>query len=226
MVRAASLLLERGANPSLVDNRGNTALTLIGQKTLTAELYDESFQLARVLLEHGSDPNHVDLTGRTLLSYGVAHADQAQETTRLLFNHGARVLPSRVQAAAGTTPALVAKERDQSAFTWFLRAVMRRNTLERADVTVKLLCQAMAQDLGSAKMKLHVLSTMVYLGNCGTPGLFLQLKQHMSAYWREPQPLKPLCLQTIRKSIGPKNLSQGAEQLRLPKPLTSFLQLY
>ena len=83
------------------------------------------------------------------------------------------------RAATGGEPSEVSREREQSAFNWFLKSVVRRHSLDGTAETSALLCQTLCQELGtSSRMKQHVLSTMVHvLTPCSTPGLFLQLKQ-------------------------------------------------
>lgn len=239
--RAVSILLEAGINCNLADAQGNTAMLSLSHM-LDKKLFGECHALAKSLLENcqsPADPNLVNSAGRTLLSHAVSHGDQAVQLTRLLLNNGAKVLRPAARESDPTgrkatpppppPPQVEQERRDQSAFTWFLKAVMRKHSLEGSEATIKLLCQAMSQETGSgSSMKHHVISTMIHLGKCtrAVGPLFLQIKQAMSAYWREPQSLSYLCLKTIRKSIGPKNLSQRTEQLQLPRPLTSYLQLY
>ena len=227
-IKAVALLLSQGIDLSLEDLRGNTCLLPISI-LLEKELYQESFELAKILLQSSRQNegliNHANHAGRTLLSHSVCHGDASADLTRLLINHGAKVLP---YLASDYRQEELTRERNSSSFVWFLKSLMRWHSLDKTDKTVGLLCQAMHQELeSSSKMKIHIVSTMLHLGKCSKSvgPLFLQLKQSMSGFWRQPQTLRYLCLQSIRKSIGPKNLTLGTEQLNLPKPLTSYLQL-
>ncbi len=61
--------------------------------------------------------------------------------------------------------------------------------------------------------------------NPSMANLFLQLKSYMSDYWRQPLSLRYLCVNTIRGSLGPRNIIKGAQQLKIPSSLICNLHL-
>ena len=222
------VLLRHGFDVTLEDSDGNNSLNFLS-KLLDRKLYEEATQLAKIILQQpNSDANGVNASGRTLLSYSVTHGDVTADLTRLLLNHGAQVLPLR--ASQGSDADDVARERDSSAFTWFLRAAIRRQDLEASRVTLNLLCDALAVD--TEFMRTHVLSTMLHLGqqssganSSGLASLFVQLKSIMAPYWRQPLPLRYLCVTRIRASLGPKKIMPGVQDLNLPASLLDHLLL-
>jgi hypothetical protein len=252
LVDCTRLLLNTGADPNAMDSRGNTALLYV-QHLLSRGLFSEAAKIAQIMLEKmmttklkgsdGSGINSVDASNRTLLSHSVAHGDQATDLTRMLLNFGAKVLPSEAVAAtllsatSSSSPLSkeddenivreLTKERDQSAFTSFLRAAMRRQTLEGAEATLDLLCHAMGED--PTRMRSHVPRTMLELGKGASVNgpLFIKLKETMAPFWSRPQSLKYQCLKRIRRSMGPKRLNNRGcvERLRLPPKLQKAVLL-
>ena len=218
--------MRHGFDVTLEDCDGNNSLVLLS-KLLDRKLFNEAVTIAEAILQHPKcDANCVNKSGRGLLSYSVTHGDAAADLTRLLLNHGAQVLP--VRASQGCDANEVARERESSAFTSFLRAVMRRQDLESSHVTLKLLCDALAVD--TEFMRTHVLSTMLHLGqqssganSAGMASLFVELKSTMSPYWRQPLPLRYLCVSRIRDALGPKKILTGAQDLKLPSSLLQHL---
>lgn len=228
---AISLLMKRGIDTNLEDARGNSALLSVG-KLLDRGLFEEGFRLAGLLLQDpGCDPNRVNASGQTLLSQSVGHGDSSILLSRLLVNHGAKVVPSRADDPApphlggrSFAEALEA-ERGRSAFTWFLRSLVRTRSLSNTEETVHLLCQSMSEE--SVAIKDHVVGTMICMSESArTEGhIFLELKLKVAPYWREPRTLRQLCRRSIRKSLGPQIASQRvSSQLKLPETLLSYLQ--
>ena len=247
LVELTKLLLDTGADPNARDDQGNTPLLQI-QHLLEQGLFLESVQIAQLLLLSSPsttkittttattscvDPNHVNVFNRTLLSYSVTYGDASSELTRLLLNHGASVWPSPEVGYGGssenTTGDIVdqlTKERDMAAFTWFLKSVMERHSLENTDNTVYLLSTAMGEN--PQRMKRHVTRIMLQLGKgaAANGSLFLRLKLQMMPYWSKPQDLRYQCMRRIRKSMGPKRLAtSGEKKLRIPTKLQKYIKL-
>src|SRR3954469_13900362 len=88
------LLLEHGADPKLVTDFGDTALTAAGGigwvEGVTYEWsVKENVEAVRMLLDLGLDPNHANRDGRTALM-GAAHKGR-NEVIQLLLDRGARL---------------------------------------------------------------------------------------------------------------------------------------
>jgi hypothetical protein len=222
------VLLESGANVDARDHDGNTPLLQI-RYLLEAELFQESEAVANILInEHGSNVNAINSKDRTLLSFSVTHADRSIALTRLLLNCGAQVWPDVAKSSHSTIDALV-REKDLSAFTWFLRSLMRRDqaTLDGAEETLYLLCVIMGDQ--PTKMRQHVHRTMMQLGKSRSLNgpLFRRIHAEMIPYWARPQDLRYICLKSIRKSLGPKRLSNesSTSRLSLPKKLQHYVEL-
>ena len=229
VARSVAVLLRHGFDVTVDDCDGNNPLNFL-HKLLDRKLFAEALRLAEVLLQQPKcDANAVNASGRSLLSYSVTHGDATADLTRLLLNHGAEVLPLR--ASLGCDADDVARERDSSAFTWFLRAAIRRQDLQTSRVTLRLLCDALAVD--PEFMRTHVLSTMLHLGQQSSgansawlAALFIELKSTMCVYWRQPLPLRTLAVSRIRGALGPKKILTGARHLNLPSSLIEHLLLF
>ncbi len=205
-------------------------------------MFSEAAEVARLMLERIAGDvdlaiNRVDAaSNRTLLSCSVSYGDKSADLTRLLLNYGAKVWPAEEadpSAASGNAAdddrivSQLARDRDQSAFTWFLRSVMRRQTLAGSEATLDLLCHAMGEQ--PCRMRRHVPRTMLELGKgAGVNGpIFLRLKERMAPFWSRPQPLRYQCLKGIRKAMGAKRLNgRGCvAKLRLPPKLQKAVLL-
>lgn len=218
-------LLDAGA---LLDQRdtstGNTPLLQLNH-LLEKHQFQEAAEIAHLMLTHGSntcDVNAVNRQGRSLLSYSVIHLDRAAELTRVLVNHGARVWPEDNRL---NTVSDIDQDREQSAFTWFLRAVIHQRGLANTDISLDCLCHEMGRS--PARMKAHVLRVMLSEGKFPRVlgPVFAQLKLTMAPFWTEPQHLRYLAWNSVRRSLGPKRLGPGSQQLGLPTPLTNYITL-
>jgi ankyrin repeat protein len=79
--KVASLLLDRGADPNLSDDRGGIPLLYVAESG--------SLDLARLLLDHRADVNASDGWGWAALHYATASGHQ--EMTSLLLARGAKI---------------------------------------------------------------------------------------------------------------------------------------
>jgi len=242
IVGLARLVLEKGGlalQSAIASDRDDVGDTLLlrTRHMLVRGLTEEAAALAEVLCLLGPDVagvNVVNAQGRTLLSYAVAQADGALALTRVLLNHGGRVWPGREAVAEeddGTDLInRLTREREQSAFTWFLRAAMTRcaaasgrwaSPLEGAEETVLLLATTMGEE--PARMRRHVTRTLLQLGRGAALNgpLFLELKLRLAPWWERPQPLRHQCARRVRRSLGPARLNDSAALgvLRLPPKL-------
>jgi len=221
VVEAAELLLCQYAdtcNPDIYDSEEhNSPLTglhvLLDRNLPQASLV----KLATLLLAHDFDANHINGGERTLLTYSVSKGDSCLDLTRCLLNHGALILPARSNIV-----------RDRSAFTWLVRSLMKEQSLDSHKETILLLCQNMAEVNGPEAMRSHTLSTMIHLGHSASvmAPLFTQLRSLIAPFWGQPLDLVHLCRNSIRRSLGPKNISLGVTQLNLPPSLSHYLHYY
>ena len=222
------VLLDAGASSETRDHEGNTPLLQL-RSLLEAGLYQECEDIAKILInQHGSNVNAINSKDRTLLSYSVSQADKSISLTRFLLNCGAQVWPDVALTSPSTIDAL-AREKDLSSFTWFLRSLMRNEhvTLDGAEETLYLLCTVMGEQ--PVKMKQHVHRTMMQLGKSRSLNgpLFRRIHSVMIPYWARPHDLRYICLRSIRKSLGPKRLSNehATSRLSLPKKLQHYVEL-
>lgn len=220
------LLLSSGASLELRDSQGNTPLNCL-EYLLPQERTEEAAEICQLMLSssrQSCDVNSINFKDRSLLSCSVSYLDKSAELTRVLVNHGGQVWPRPAPSAPITVSALD-HDREQSAFTWFLRAVVQANSLEGADNTLTCLCHEMGRDPG--RMKSHVSRIMLSEGKHPRVlgPLYAQLRLAMIPFWSEPQQLRYLAWNSIRKSIGPKRLNRGSKQLGLPSPLRKYLTL-
>ena len=152
LLPAASLLVEAGAPLDHRDGEGATPLLSLarllelGQFSLAAEL------AALLLTSHLCDVNSVNSAGRSLLSYSVTYLDSAAELTRVLVNHGARVWPG---PEPGPSVEEIRRDKEQSAFTWLLRAVIRQRGLGGTDNSLNSLCHEMGRAPKRMKVSLE-----------------------------------------------------------------------
>lgn len=216
-------LVSHGSDLRLTDSSGNTPLLAISH-LLENQRWEDSVAVATHLLDSGleCDVNAVNKESRSLLSLSVSYLDASAELTRILINRGARVWPL---PAPAPQVELIKEDRQQSAFTWFLKSVVKQTGLEGSEETLHCLCHDMGRDPG--RMKSHVLSAMLVEGRCPRVlgPIFLQLKLDMAPFWTEPQRLRYLAWTSIRRSLGPKRLNTGSGKLGLPHALSSYLLL-
>ena len=230
LVGIVRTLLAAGASVTLTDSGGNTALTCL-QHLLRQERLPDAAGIAELLLstiaassDQSCDVNWVNQEGRSLLSYSVSYLDASAELTRVLVNHGGRVWPHPAPSAPLSVDAITA-DREESAFTWFLRTVISLPDLGRAEATLACLCHEMGRD--PTRMKAHVLRVLLSEGRHPRVlgPLYLQLKLTMAPFWSEPQQLRYLAWKSVRRSLGPKRLNAGSRQLGLPSPLRRYITL-
>ena len=222
----ASALLEAGARLDLTDPEGRSPLNCL-ELLLATDRMAEAAELCELFLSQpgGScDVNHIDAEDRSLLSHSVTYLDRSAELTRVLVNHGGRVWPLPAPPSPVTVPDLT-RDRELSAFTWFLRSAIQASSLGGAEDTLTCLCHEMGRDPG--RMKAHV--SRILLSEGKHPRvlgpLYRQLRLRMAPFYTQPQHLRYLAWNSIRKSIGPKRLSTGSKQLGLPSPLRRYLTL-
>ncbi|XP_071533230.1 uncharacterized protein [Panulirus ornatus] len=213
VVEALRTLLDSGADVSSKDNAGETPLHSV-RNLLRQGLYDRAAQIADLLLQAGAQVDAANNEGRTLLTYSVEHLDDSLPLTRALLNHGASVWG----AADGS-------DKDQSVFTWFLKAVITHRRVENCSYTITILSHMMADN--PRRMHQHVLRTMFRQSRCYKilGPVFLELKTLMMPHWMQPASLTSLCWRTIRNSLTPKRIYSGTPQLGLPPPLQSYILL-
>ena len=233
------------------DSLGCTPLVALGG-LLERGQYSLVFELAGLLLARSDcDVNSVNTAGRSLLSLSAAHLDHSVELTRLLLNHGARVWPG---GPGGGSVAEITRDREQSAFTWFLRAVINQRSLADSRVTLACLAHEVSANLPRpatpclttfyfqmgrqpGRMRGHTVRVMLHEGRHPKVlgPVFLQLKLLLSPFWAEPPHLRYLACNSVRRSLGPRRLGVAGgrvgggrrltEQLGLPRPLTQYLTL-
>jgi ankyrin repeat protein len=83
----ARILLDRGADVHIWDNRGQVPLHLVSNST-TGQLEGKRSIVTRLLLEHGADVNALDNDHATPLHFASSHG--RLEITQLLLHHGAK----------------------------------------------------------------------------------------------------------------------------------------
>ncbi|PSN50898.1 hypothetical protein C0J52_05355 [Blattella germanica] len=213
---------------SMTDPEGNTPLLIAGRRLLREGAFDRAAQLSRLLLEAGSDPNAANAEGRSLLTYSVHYMDESIELTRVLLNGGATVWPIGSHDSMNSqTIENVSNTEQCSAFTWFLRSVIRRRKLdEQCEQTLALLTQVMGEHPG--RMHGHVMRTMFRHAKCYKVlgPVFYQLKISMMRYWTQPPDLLFMCRKAIRSAVGPERLMSGdANKLGLPSQIQGYLML-
>lgn len=83
----AQYLLEAGADPNMADTQGRTPVLKILQRCLL----EEDMEMLEVLIRHGADVNVPDTQGRTPLMWAAVNYGEAYIFTKLLLNAGADV---------------------------------------------------------------------------------------------------------------------------------------
>ena len=203
--------------------------------------------------------------GRSLLSRAVsAGGGRGADLARLLVNFGAKVWPDKdVEALEeeeeeeeeeeyvrkpkrkkeeNKVVCGLNKEREQSAFTWFLRHLIQEQNknnadpevlLERYSEVTALLGNAMGQE-DPARMRAHVARAMMQEGRCARAEgpLFRALKARLAPHWRRPQALKFLCLREVRAGLGRAGRADllaetggaAGAQLAVPSVVMQYLQ--
>ena len=70
-----TLILEKGADPNIVNGRNQQALLLLCHNQNLRESYDSFQECLKTLLRYGADPNHPSNTGCTPLHLSIYHQD-------------------------------------------------------------------------------------------------------------------------------------------------------
>ena len=209
----------------MTDPEGNTPLLIAGRRLLREGAFDRAAQLSQLFLEAGSDPNAANTEGRSLLTYSVHYMDDSIQLTRVLLNAGASVWPSGGHETSTHSVEHASTTEQCSAFTWFLRSIIRRRKLdEQCERTLALLSQVMGEQPG--RMHGHVMRTMFRHAKCYKVlgPVFYQLKISMMRYWTQPPELIFMCRKAIRSSLGPERLMAGdTNKLGLPSQIQSYL---
>lgn len=238
-------------------------LLLATQRLLTVLDVNQFGLLMDFLIESGSDVNAInEQDDRSLLTYSVWQGDRCVQITRKLLNCGAVVWPDYFslngdgESSEGSSNSYgdelvdrLTKERNRSAFTWFLKGLMARtNGQDRVKTvfpvvtttpipedmtdTMVVLCHAMAEN--PARMRRHVNRVMMHLGQSirAQGPLFNEVRAYLAPFWKEPQPLKYLCLKRIRNVLGPRGaLSCDEDKLaeslldQVPGSILKYLRL-
>ena len=151
--------------------------------------------------------------GRTLLTYSVEYLDNSISLTRLLVNCGASVWGANHH------------NQGDSAFVWFLKAVIAKRKLENCSQTVFIISFLMSDQ--PKRMQQHVIRSMIMHSKCYKVlgPVFYELKSLMSPHWNQPQSLSLSCCRTIRNTLTPKRIHQATTQLPLPTTLHNLLLL-
>ena len=93
-----------------------------------------------------------------MLSQSVTFLDESIELTRTLINHGARVWPDSSLSKPSSVAEII-QDKEQSAFTWFLRALINQRGLDNSSQSLECLCHEMGRD--PERMKSHVQRVML-----------------------------------------------------------------
>ena len=241
-------LLEAGADPNIPDENGETPF-LSTRNLFERRMYSIAHAIIRVLIydyplslgnvSHTKvNVNACNKSGESLLSYAVQHGDSTADVTRLLLNSGASVweeegatnLESKVKRTQKRSPERLNcshSVRNDSAFKWYLRSLMRGNTdIESSKQTLYMLCTAMESQQHPISMRQYIDTTMVELGvapKINGP-LFKKLRAEIAPFISNPQSLRFICIKSIRKSIGKRQRQQMIQKVASPSPPTKRLR--
>lgn len=225
LASTAKILLESGASAGLSDVNGDTPLHLIRHLIKTSIPMDEICSLVKVLLDEENDDlcannliNVLDAKGRTLLSYAVEAGDGCVALTRLLLNLEAKTFSDQLGHVS-------------SAFAWFLRAQMRKMKDSALDEeTFYVLSHAIMDEVSNNGLKFKTILDRSMLSMGSSPDahgpLFRRIRGLAAPYWLQPPQLRLLAVKSIRKSMGPKRLSNHeVTRLKVPRKLQRFVTL-
>lgn len=230
----ARILLEAGIPVDMKDHNGDTPLLLVKNlimescndqcpnvrmsEVLMSEIRD---LLTLLVLDYKASLNALDAKGRSLLTYAVEAGDQCLALTRFLINLGAKTFSDQLVNEAAS-----------SAFAWFLRAQMRKSKVQNLDEeSLYVLGTAIMSEGHDLGFKAIVDRTMVALGSSREVHgpLFRRLRGLLAPYWLQPLQLRQLAVHSLRRSLGPKRLSKGPEQmmsrLKVPRKLQRYITL-
>jgi len=223
----AGALLEAGARLDQRDRAGNTPLLCLASLLQRAE-WGVAADIAKLFCTRTDcDVNSVNLQGRSLLSLSLSYLDDSLEVTRTLINLGARVWPLEPLTGPGPGASVseIIRDTESSAFTWLLRAVVSQRGLENTEASLECVAHVMAAQ--PERMKSHVIRVMLSEGRYPRVlgPVFLQLKTSLAPFWSRPQQLSYLAWARVRRSLGPKRLTQRPRLPGLPPPILRYLTL-
>lgn len=229
----SELFIQAGSDVNAVNLEGRTLLTY------SVQYFDDSFELTRLLINSGATvwPLTVELITNSSKNESVINKNENQISNQFqshlftkppsdvtnvfsLDKNKKEVLYFGPQIRGGNN-----YERN-SAFTWFLRSIIRcRKLNSNSEKTLSVLCEVMGEN--PERMHSHVMRTMFRHAKCFKVlgPVFYQLKSAMMPYWRQPKDLKYLCRKEIRKVIGSERLKSGIKHLGLPKKVTNYILL-
>lgn len=216
LASTAAILIEAGVPCHLKDVNGEAPVHLI--RHLLEVIPTEEICALVSVLSANNVVNYVDLLdakGRSLLSYAVEANCLA--LTRLLINLGAKTFSDQLG--------------HQSALAWFLRAQMRKMGDEPLDEEIfYVLATQMMEEAGGHGLKFKAIldRNMMALGSSPEAHgpLFRRIRGLASPYWLQPPQLRLLAVKSIRRSMGPKRLSnKEVTRLKVPRKLQRFVTL-
>ncbi|KAK6641537.1 hypothetical protein RUM44_013249 [Polyplax serrata] len=239
------LLIQAGSDVNAANVEGRTLLSY------SVQYFDESFELTRLLINSGATvwPLNIEMIGGNshnkcfgndsntsngcsvlgsksfesqITNQLQTHLKPPSDVTNVfkLDKNKKEVLYFGPQIREGNN-----YERN-SAFTWFLRSIIRcRKLNSNAEKTLAVLCEVMGEN--PERMHGHVMRTMFRHAKCFKVlgPVFYQLKSFMMPYWRQPKDLRYLCRKEIRKILGHGRLRPGVNKLALPKKMVNYILL-
>lgn len=225
-VTLCELLIQAGSDVNAANIEGRTLLTY------SVQYFDDSYELTRLLINSGASvwPLGVESAFGSVVSRAENQNQfQTQALTKAptdvtnvftLDKSGKEVLYYGPQIRG------VGSYERNSAFTWFLRSIIRCRRLHaNSEKTLSVLCEIMGEN--PERMHSHVMRNMFRHGKCFKVlgPVFYQLKSLMMPYWRQPKDLKYLCRKEIRRVLGSERLKSGIKHLCLPKKVANYILL-
>lgn len=224
------LFIQAGSDVNAVNLEGRTLLTY------SVQYFDDSFELTRLLINSGATV--WPLTPEMIISSPNETVKNENQISNQFQSHLFTKPPSDVTNVFsldknkkevlyfGPQIRGIGNYERNSAFTWFLRSIIRcRKLNSNSEKTLNVLCEVMGEN--PERMHSHVMRTMFRHAKCFKVlgPVFYQLKSVMMPYWRQPKDLKYLCRKEIRKVLGSDRLKSGIKQLGLPKKVANYVLL-
>lgn len=224
----SELFIQAGSDVNAANVEGRTLLTY------SVQYFDDSFELTRLLINSGATvwPLNTEIISGNSIGYIKSdsqitnqfqtHLKPPSDVTNVfrLDKNEKEVLYFGPQIRE------TSNYEKNSAFTWFLRSIIRcRKLNSNAEKTLAVLCEIMGEN--PERMHAHVMRTMFRHAKCFKVlgPVFYQLKSFMMPYWRQPKDLKYLCRKEIRKILGSARLRSDANKLALPKKMVNYILL-